>query len=72
MPYFVPRNKLREVSNPRFRNSNWENWGLGGFIQGMVMILLGSAISTIEIVRIIYGVTNRGIRKKNDFIKLKN
>jgi hypothetical protein len=62
MPYYIPRHKLREVRSPRFRNSIWENWGIHGLIGGIPLFCFGLFISIIEIVRIIYGVTNRGIR----------
>lgn len=63
MPYFIPRPRLREIRNPKFRNSCWENWGLKEAIVGSLLSLLGLLLSLSEIVRIIYGVTNRGISK---------
>lgn len=63
MPYYIPRNKIREVTPPKFRNPTWEGWGLHGFIPGILLAFSGLIISIVEIVRIIYGVTNRGIRK---------
>ena len=63
MPVYLPRNELREIRQPRFRNSYWENWGPRGLITGFPLVILGITISITEIIRIIYGVTNRGIRK---------
>ncbi len=64
MGYYIPRQKIREVKNPKFRNYVWENWTSEGYIPGILLIFLGIALSIIEIVRIVNGVTNRGIRKK--------
>ena len=66
MPYYVPKNKLRVVENPRFRNSSWENWGFEGLLTGIPLVIIGISISICEIVRIIYGVTNRGIHNYNN------
>lgn len=61
MPYYIPRPRLRELSNPRFRNSCWEKWGIKEGLVGLLLALLGLAITITEIVRIIYGVTHRGL-----------
>ncbi len=63
MPYYIPKSKLREVGRPKFRNSCWENWGLKEGLIGAALAFLGLVISITEIVRIIYGVTNRGLSK---------
>jgi hypothetical protein len=64
MGYYIPRQKIRELKNPKFRNYFWENWAYEGYIPGILLMFLGIALSIIEIVRIIYGITHRGIRKK--------
>lgn len=73
MPYFIPVSRLREVRPPNFRNSCWENWGLKESILGLILAFLGFMISITEIVRIVYGVTNRGMSKVfflfNDYIR---
>jgi hypothetical protein len=48
---------------PRRRNISWENWGCRGFLIGFPLLLFGILISICEIVRIIYGVTHRGMSK---------
>jgi len=53
--------ELKEITIPRNRNANWENWGFKGCCTGVLLTLFGTLISICEIVRIIYGVTNRGI-----------
>jgi hypothetical protein len=70
MPYFVPRNKIREIARPKFRNEIWENWGFHGLIPGVLLMSAGLTISVIEIIRIVYGVTNRGIRKHDSLVVL--
>jgi len=64
MPYYIPKSRFREVGRPKFRNSCWENWGLKEGLIGAALAFLGLVISITEIVRIIYGVTNRGLSKK--------
>jgi len=61
MPFAIPRSKLRESPQPAFRNTCWELWGNRGNLLGVPLIITGTTISILEIVRIIYGITNRGI-----------
>jgi hypothetical protein len=61
MPFYIPRSKLRESPQPNFRNSCWEQWGNRGTVIGLPLIVTGTALSVVEIVRIIYGITNRGL-----------
>jgi len=68
MGYYIPRQKIRELKNPKFRNYFWENWAYEGYIPGILLMFLGIALSIIEIVRIVYGITHRGIRKKESLI----
>jgi hypothetical protein len=68
MGYYIPRQKIRELKNPKFRNYFWENWAYEGYIPGVLLMFLGIALSVIEIVRIVYGITHRGIRKKESLI----
>lgn len=63
MAYYIPRQKVRELKNPSFRNSIWENWGYEGLIPGILLVSIGIALSVNEIIRILYGITNRGIRR---------
>jgi len=51
----------KQNSTPRNRNPAWENWGFKGCCIGFPLTLFGLLISICEIVRIIYGITNRGI-----------
>jgi len=53
--------QARLNSTPRLRNASWENWGFKGCLIGLPLVLFGLLISICEIVRIIYGITNRGI-----------
>jgi hypothetical protein len=61
MPYYVPRIKYRKAYPPKFRNDLWEHWGPLGKLIGYPQIVFGIALSVIEIVRILYGPTYRGI-----------
>ena len=63
MPYYLAKTKFREAKPPKFRNSYWENWGPVAKIIGFIQVLFGISLSVVEIVRILYGPTNRGMSK---------
>ena len=61
MPFYLPKTKFREAKPPKFRNKYWESWGPGARIIGAIQVLFGISLSVIEIVRILYGPTYKGI-----------
>jgi hypothetical protein len=61
MPYYIPRPRLREITAPKFRNARWEQWGLKEGALGGLLAFFGLTISITEIVRVINGVTHRGL-----------
>ncbi len=63
MPYYVPTTKFRKVTQPAFRNRYWENWGPLSQYIGLALLFCGAVLSVSEIVRILYGPTNRGVGK---------
>lgn len=63
MPYYLPKTKFREVKPPKFRNAYWEKWGPAARIIGFIQVLFGIGLSAIEVVRILYGPTYKGISK---------
>lgn len=52
----------------KLRNLYWENWSGWGARVGYLLVLFGVALSVCEVIRIIYGPTNRGISIKTNSI----
>lgn len=63
MPYYAPRRFYLSMFPDEERNGCWEYWRKWGYLIGIPLIILGLALSIIEIVRIIDGPTHHGICK---------
>jgi hypothetical protein len=61
-----PSEEIFERRRPNFRNWCWEGWGIKGLIAGIPLFILGFTIQITEIIRIIFGVTHRGISNHNE------
>ena len=64
MPVYVPKTKFRYVSRSSYRNRTWETWRLLGLLIGIPLIIFGTALNVVEVVRVLYGPTHRGLSER--------